>query len=150
MALSYTDQLCCITGSNTTFWGSEFSMELLLILFVLVLMRQNIGSASEIDLIYILQKTSRLVTDFNNFQQSSTRIKVICIFYHFQILTIPLHHILVFFFSLFLYKISFPVSTWKTFTVMFSKSCCHRGVVLPQLGKSLCSQNRRRKGLYLA
>ena len=62
-------------------------------------MRQNIGSASEIDLIYILQKTSR-VTDFNNFQQSSTRIKITRIFYHFQILTIPLHHILVF--SLFL------------------------------------------------
>ena len=41
MALSYTDQLCYITGSNTTFWGSEFSMELI-ILFVLALMRQNI------------------------------------------------------------------------------------------------------------
>ena len=42
------------------------------------------------------------VADFNNFQQSSTRIKITRIFYHFQILlTIPLHHILVFFFSLF-------------------------------------------------
>ena len=35
-------------------------MELLLILFVLASMRQNTGSASEIDLIYILQKKKHL------------------------------------------------------------------------------------------
>ena len=54
---------------KTTFWGSGFFMELLLILFVLASMRQNTGSASEIDLIYILQKKhleSLISTTLNN------------------------------------------------------------------------------------
>ena len=53
-------------------------------LFVLAFMRQSIGSASEIDLIYILQKTSGFI-NFNNIQKPSIRIKVTHIFYHFQI-----------------------------------------------------------------
>ena len=75
-------------------------MELTLILFVLIWMRQNIGSASGIDLIYILQKTSRLI-NFNNLQQSFIKKKITCILYHFQIISIHLHHVLVF--SLFMY-----------------------------------------------
>ena len=87
-------------ANSPAFWGSEFFMELPLILFVLASMRQNTGSALEIDLIQILQKTSRVI-NFNNFQQSSIWIKVTRIFYHFQIITIQLHQLIIVF-SLFL------------------------------------------------
>ena len=69
---------------KTTFWGSGFFMELLLILFVLASMRQNTGSASEIDLIYILQKKTSRVINFNNFQQS----------FHSHLLPLSNHHYL--------------------------------------------------------
>ena len=112
------------------FWGSEFFMEFPLILLVLALMRQSIGSASGVDLIYIvnvIQKTSRVI-DFNNFQQPSIGTKISGIVYHFQIITILyhyinegsslLHHVLVFFF---LCIFCVPVSTWKTFTEMMHR-----------------------------
>ena len=67
-------------------------------------MRQNIGFASGIDSIYILQRTSRVI-NFNKFQQSSIRIKITGILYHFQIISIKLHHVLVF--PLFCYEVLF-------------------------------------------
>ena len=53
---------------SPAFWGSEFFMELALILFVLASMRQSIGFASGIDLIPYFKKTSRVIfsTTFNN------------------------------------------------------------------------------------
>ena len=74
-----------IIKTSPALWGSEFFLGIPLILLVLA----SVGSASEIDLINILQKTSRVIT-FNNFQQSSVCIKVTRIFYHFQIITIQL------------------------------------------------------------
>ena len=62
---------------------------------------------------HTLKKTSRIIS-LNNFQQSSVWIKVTCIFYHFQIITIQLHQlIIVCSLYLFFCIVCFPVSTRK-------------------------------------